>query len=192
MGRRDRGPSTSLADGRCGNGSGRWCRVVSTAAALVIGSASVVVAGGCSESSRPLPVVEEIAAAIAAVDAASATPQAFREVNADVDAVRMFVASDAATAVVGYLYTDGQLLGPAPPESVDPGLTFAADSVDFDPDAVFTAVLNELEDPIIERFVITAADDGRVRYEVFVRSERGGLLAVQVSGDGSVLGVVPR
>jgi len=57
---------------------------------------------------------------------------------------------------------------------------------------VFSAVLAELDDPIIERFVITATDDGVVRYEVFVRSERGGLLAVQVSGDGRVLGVVPR
>jgi hypothetical protein len=94
--------------------------------------------------------------------------------------------------VTGYLYTDGELLGPAPPQRVDPGLTFTADSVVFDADSVFSAVLAELDDPIIERFVITATDDGVVRYEVFVRSERGGLLAVQVSGDGRVLGVVPR
>jgi hypothetical protein len=190
--RRDRDPSVSPADRRRGSGSGRWCHVVSTIAALVIGAASVVVAGGCSDSSRPLPVVEDIPAAIGAVDAASPTPQAFREVNADVGAVRMFVASDPATEVTGYLYTDGELLGPAPPQRVDPGLAFTADAVAFDADSVFSAVLAELDDPIIERFVITATDDGGVRYEVFVRSERGGLLAVQVSGDGRVLGVVPR
>ncbi len=146
---------------------------------------------GCSSESRPLPVVDDIAAAIAAVEAADDTVM-FREVNADTEVVRMFVSSTGGPEVVGYLYAEGTLLGPAPPQSVDPGPVFAGDAVEFEPESVFGAILDELDDPAIERFVITAADDGVVRYEVFVRSERGGVLAVQISGDGGVLGVVPR
>ena len=159
--------------------------------AIAVLGVVVVALCGCSSESPPLPVVDDIAAAIAAVEAVDDTVM-FREVNADTEVVRLFVASSGDSEVVGYLYVEGDLLGPAPPQSVDPGPAFAADAVDLDTDAVFGAILAELDDPEIERFVITAADDGAARYEAFVRSERGGLLAVQLSGDGSVLGVVPR
>lgn len=161
----------------------RRCRAAMAGAALAF--------TGCSADPLPLPTVDDIPAAIAAVEAATDSV-VFREVNADIEVVRMFVATDGDSAVVGYLWAEGELLGPAPPQSVDPGPVFAGDAIDFDAESVFSAILDELDAPTIERFVITAAGDGALRYEVFVRSARGGLLAVQVSGDGSVLGVVPR
>jgi hypothetical protein len=134
----------------------------------------------------------EILDAIDAVESQRGGPQEFFEVNADTAVVNLFVATDRGREVVGYLYSDGELLGPAPPQPVESGFTFGGAAVDFDPTEILGVVIDELDDPDLERFVITAHRDSTIRYEVLVRSKRGGLLAVSLSADGGILAVVPR
>lgn len=148
----------------------------------------------CGADDAPLPLVGQIAPAVEALDAAlDAAPGEveFFEVNADVQLVNLFVASDAGASVTGYIYVDGELIGPAPSRPVEAGYTFGADDVDFDPSVVLARVSEELPGSEIVRFVITATDAGGVRYEAFVRSAQGGALVVVVDAEGEVLAVLP-
>jgi hypothetical protein len=137
-----------------------------------------------------LPAVDQIAPAIAAVEAELGGPQEYFEVNATGATVNLFVADGAAAQVTAYSYLSGALL---PPDSAQPasGATFAADALTFDPDTIFDQLLDELDDPVVARFVVVGGPDGAVQYAATVQSEQGGTLDVLLGPDGTVQSVDP-
>lgn len=159
--------------------------------ALAVSVVMATLTAACGGDTEPLPLVAQIEPAIQALDAALDGDTEFFEVNADLQLVNLFVASDGGSSVTGYIYVDGELVGPAPPQPVESGYTFSAATVDFDPAVVLSRVSEELPGSQIVRFVITATDTGGVRYEAFVRSAQGGALIVVVDAAGGVLAVLP-
>jgi hypothetical protein len=135
--------------------------------------------------------VAEIAPAMAAVESELGGPQDFFEVNATPQLVNLFVATDDGTTATAYVFLDGELQPPAPPRDVAGGATFRAEAVDFDPDTIFTGVVDELGDPAITQFVVVGGPGGAVQYSAFVTSSQGGVLDVLLGPDGTVLGVDP-
>jgi hypothetical protein len=138
-----------------------------------------------------LPLVDQIAPAIEALEASLGRPVEYYEVNADARLVNLFVATDDGATATPYVYLDGELQPPAPPLEVSTGSTFVAAGVEFDPDRVLAGVAGELDPTTLTRFVVVAGPGGEVRYEVLVQSRQGGSLAVVVGPDGAVLEVVP-
>lgn len=153
---------------------------------------AVVVLSGCSsESAAELPRVDLVGDAVAAASEQLGYELSFFEINADAQRVNLFVAGDGGATVTAYLYVDGELIGPAPPQPVESGFTFGADAIDFNSERVLDQVRADLPESELVRFVITADDAGRTRYEVFIRSRQGGSLIAVVSGTGEILAVIP-
>jgi hypothetical protein len=150
--------------------------------------------GACGDDDEPpaaLPLVGEIAPAVAAVEAELGGPQDYFEVNATPQLVNLFVATDAGSTATAYVYLDGELQPPAPPGQVAGGATFRAEALDFDPDLVFSGIAEELGDPTVTQFVVVGGPGGAVQYSAFVTSSEGGVLDVLLGPDGAVLGVDP-
>lgn len=153
----------------------------------------VLLAGCGGEPAEPegrrLPAVAEIATAVQAVETLLGGPQEYFEINADHRLVNLFVASDDGTTATAYLVVGGEVQPPAPPRPVAAGSTFTADEIGFDPDTVLDRVALELPESELTTFVILVGPGGTVRYEVLARSAQGGVLAVEVTADGTVVGV---
>ncbi len=168
-------------------------RPIATAAVALLIVVSALAAAGCGGDDGPderaRPAVAQIEAAVAALERELDGPQEYFEINADAQLVNLFVATDGATTVTPYLYIDGELQPPAPTRPVTEGATFTADRIDVDPERVLDQVAEELSDSELATFVVVVGPAGDVRYEVLTRSPRGGTLAVEVSGDGAILGV---
>jgi hypothetical protein len=138
-----------------------------------------------------LPLVDQIAPAVEALERSLGQSVEYYELNADARLVNLFVATDGGATATPYVYLDGALQPPAPPVEVSTGSTFAAGDVAFDPDSVLSGVADELDPSTLARFVVLAGPGGEVRYEVLVRSRQGGALSVVVGPDGEVREVVP-
>jgi hypothetical protein len=159
---------------------------------VVVAVASVLAAcgGGDDDAAAPLPLVDQIAPAMAAVDAALGGPQAYFEVNATPALVNLFVATDGGATVTPYVYLDGVLEPPAPGGSAS-GETFVASDVAFDPETVLDQVAAELPDSTVAQFVVLGGAGDAVQYEADVVSAQGGSLRVVLGPDGAVLAVDP-
>ncbi len=141
--------------------------------------------GEAGDADPVVPLVDEIAPAMAAVDAASGGAQQYFEVNATPQLVNLFVAADDATSAIAYIYVDGELGPPAPPEPAQ-GATFAAAAVTFDPATILDG---DLPDADLTVFTVIGGPAGAVQYGVVARSAEGGTLDITLAADGSVLGV---
>ena len=167
-------------------------RVPAVAVAL-----AVAMAGGCGDDdggdgdgAATTPAVELVDPAVAAVEADLGGPQDYFEINVTGTTVNLFVADDDGTHVTAYTYLGGELLPPDEPKDAS-GATFRADAIAFDPDSIFDAVVDELGDPLITRFVIVGGPGGAVQYAATVLSEQGGQLDVLLGPDGTIQGVDP-
>ena len=147
--------------------------------------------GGDDDQPAVVPVVAEISPAIAAVEAELGGPQDYFEINATTQLVNVFVSTDGGATATAYVYLEGHLQPPAPPRDVAGGATFRADAVDFDADAIFTGILDELDDAAITQFVVVGGSGGAVQYSAFVTSSAGGVLDVILGPDGTVISVDP-
>lgn len=158
---------------------------------VVVGSVVASCGGDDADTApqRRVPAVAEIVPAIEALEEMLGGPQEYFEINADHRLVNLFVSTDDGTTATAYLFVDGEVQPPAPPRPVEAGNTFGGDEVDFDADQVLARVATELPGSELATFVIVVGPTGTVRYEVLTRSGQGGTLAVEVLGDGTVLGV---
>jgi hypothetical protein len=157
---------------------------------LVAALATTIAACGDDDPpAAPRPAVQLVMPAIEALEAHLGAPQEYFEINADHRLVNLFVAVEGGRSFVPYLYLDGEIQPPAPSQPVSAGETFAAEDITFEPAKVLERVADDLPNSVMERFVILVGPEGALRYEVFVRSPRGGQLAVAVTGAGEVLGV---
>ncbi len=154
---------------------------------MIVAGLVLVACGG--EDAPPVPIVDQIDEAIAAVEAHYGVPQQYFEISATIERVGVIVAVDGATAAEQGGYTaDGGL---EVPEPVGPasGSTFSADAVTFDPDRIFDQLRSELNDPVIIDFAIQGTPSGSVVYDATVASESGGVLLVLLGPTGQILGV---
>jgi hypothetical protein len=163
-----------------------WCGALLTVALLGTGAAC---GGGDGDGDAAMvPAVELVDPAVAAVEAERGGAQDYFEINVTGSTVNLFVATDGATTATAYSYLGGELL---PPDAAQPasGATFRADALTFDADTVLDGVLEELDDPVIARFVIVGGPGGAVQYAATVTSAQGGQLDVLVAPDGTIQGV---
>lgn len=134
--------------------------------------------------------VDDIDAAIDAVEAELGTPQRYFEITANPQLTNIFVAVDDDTAVVPYVFLDGELQPPAPKQTGAQGLTFTADDVDIDGGLVAERFADELPNTSINALSVYGDGFGAT-YVVAGRSEAGGLLDIVVRGDGQIVSVDP-
>ena len=155
------------------------------AAAMV--AALVGCGGDDDQSDAPLPIVDQIAPALAAVDAHYGSPQDFFEASADLEGVGVIVALDDATAAERFRFEGGELSEPEPLGEAS-GATFRSADVEFDTGTIFDALRDELDDPVIVDFAVQGSEGGAV-YDATVTSDNGGVLLVLLGADGRVLAV---
>jgi hypothetical protein len=136
--------------------------------------------------------VVDLRQAVGAVEAQLGAGQQYFEVTATTQLTNVFVAVDGGTAAVPYVYVDGMLLDPAPRLEGASGQTFAADQIGFDETAVLAGVEAELPRATIESLSIEGGPSGTLRYVVSARSAQGGVLDIEVGGDGVVFAVTSR
>jgi hypothetical protein len=166
----------------------RW-RVVAVAAVSV-----ALVLGACNADSgddTDAGLAADVRAAVAAVEAERGAGQEFFEVTATPPLTNVFVAVEDATAVVAYVYRDGELEEPAPVQSGASGFTFTAEAIAFDDDAVLSKIADELPDAMIQSLSVEGGANDTVRYVVSVLSDAGGVLDITVGADGTVVSVDP-
>lgn len=142
-----------------------------------------------SPSADELPLLDQIAPAIAALETQLGGAQDYFEINATTRLVNLFVALNNGVVAQPWLYlagtltsTEGQPAG---------GGTFSSSSVEFDPDVILSTVLTEVPGISIESFYIHGDGQGNVLYGVLATSDKGGGLDVVLGADGSVKSVDP-
>jgi len=140
-------------------------------------------------SAEELPLLGEIAPAIAAIAAQLGGPQEFFEINATARLVNLFVALNNGAVAQPWLYLEGTLTSTE--GQAASGGTFSSSMVEFDPGVILSTVLTELPGISIESFYIHGDGQGNVLYGVLATSEKGGGLDVVLGADGSVKSVDP-
>lgn len=183
---------------------------VSTASVAFVGIVFAFAVGGCggsdsggdevtavidsvpdSRSTGQRPAfVDDVVAAIDAVEAELGAGQQFFEVTANARFTNVFVAVDDATAAVAYAYVDGALESPAPKQSGAAGSTFSRDDVDFDPNLIATEVSADLPMSSVDAMSVYGNGVG-VTYVLAVTSGAGGFLDIVVGPQGQVFSVDP-
>ena len=166
----------------------RVVALVAAALLVVVGTAGCGDDDGGGPAARP--AVDQIAPAIAAVEAELGGPQQYFEINATPQVVNLFVADAAKTSVTPYVYVGGAVAESGPSSSAE-GNTFAAAAATFDPATILDGVTNELPDPDIVVFTIVGGPGGAVQYTASVQSSEGGVLDVTIAADGTVQEVDP-
>lgn len=140
-------------------------------------------------AARELPLLDQIAPAIGALESEMGGPQEFFEINATARLVNLFVAVNDGALAQPWLYLEGTLTSTE--GQAASGGTFASSSVDFDPATILSQVLTEVPGISIESFYIHGDGLGNVLYGVLATSEKGGGLDVVLGSDGSVKSVDP-
>lgn len=154
-------------------------------------SDSVAVSTGAAAipSADELPLLDQIAPAVAALEAQLGGPQQYFEINATARLVNLFVALNNGAVAQPWLYLEGTLTSTE--GQAASGGTFGSSAVDFDPDLILSTVLTELPGISVESFYIHGDGLGNVLYGVLATSDKGGGLDVVLGTDGSVKSVDP-
>ena len=163
-------------------------RVVALAAAalLVVGTAGC----GGDDDEPERPALDQIAPAVAALEAKLGGPQQYFEINATPQLVNLFVADAAKTTVTPYVYVGGAVAEAGESAGAE-GNTFAATAATFDPSTVLAGVTERLPSSDIVLFTIAGGPGGTVQYTATVQSKEGGTLTVTLGADGVVQSVDP-
>jgi hypothetical protein len=187
--------AVALVLGACSDGSDDTGESASTAAAAPTPAATLE-----CPAAEPELLVDRVGDAVAAVEAELGAPQRLFEIDASFAFVNVIVATAASgtgassslptTTAVRYRWVPDQPLDVEEMGEAQ-GATFAAADLAFDPRTVLSCVRTELASSTIDLLEIVGSDGGAPVYTVFVSSEQGGQLAVQVSPAGQVQSVDP-
>ena len=142
----------------------------------------------CAVADDPVLMVDEIDAAVAAVEAELGGEQVYFEINATPLLVNLFVADPVAKTVTPYVYVGGELSA-EDPLPVESGSAFPASALAIDPQRVLSCITDQLPDSGLDVFFVEANADGAVRYTVLTTNAQGGQLTIEVTGAGLVLAV---
>ena len=153
---------------------------------------AVTTAGGgdTSITSVPPPIVDQIDAAVAALESTMGGPQQYFEINATSQLINLFVALNDGAVVQPWVYVDG-ILTDSEGQAVESGGTFTADLLDFDAATIFSKLAAEVPGATIETFYVHGDSQGNVLYGALVTSSRGGALEIILGPDGAVKSVDP-
>lgn len=136
------------------------------------------------------PMVDRIDDAIFALETHYQAPQDYFEISTDDERVSLIVAvDDASAAEQAFWSPDDGLVEPVRIGEGATGQTFRSRELDVDPGRVLDQVREELPESEIVDFAVVGGAGDAVSYSALVRSEQGGTLEVQLSGDGDILGV---
>ena len=167
-------------------------RALSAVLAAALVGATALAGCGDDDGDVALPAVQDIAPAVAALEASLGGPQDYFELDATVLGVTLWVAGtaaddDGATTATPYLYVGGEVASNGAAQPAE-GQTFtAAQALTFDADRVLDDVAGDLAGSTIDSFSIVGSADSGVQFAVVVVSDRGGEISVQVDGQGRVL-----
>jgi hypothetical protein len=138
---------------------------------------------------NPLPIVDQIPAAIDALEAETGGAVEFFEINATAQFVNLFVALNDGAVAQPWLYAAGELTSSeGQPAS---GGTFSGDAVDVDPEVIFDRLLDEVPGITVQSFYIHGDGAGNLLYGVLASSEQGGGLDIVLAPNGDVVSVDP-
>ena len=166
-------------------------RLAVLAAVVAVG---VSACGSTADVARP--VVGEIPAAVADLEAEVGSDLEYFEISADLGGVTLILAETAVESSgetlgmfattyrweKGEITTDGETL---PAE----GATFQASAIDLDPETLFERIDAELSVPVIADVAIQGTGTGSTVIDATVVNDKGGTLLVLLAGDGRILGV---
>lgn len=158
---------------------------------MVVASALAVGAcGGDDDPDARGPRIDDIAAAVDALEGELGGAQDYFEINADPGKVTLWIASQDGSMATPYVFADDELSQADEPQEAA-GETFTADEgLTFDPEAVLHQVLEDFGDNVQQFSVIGGAGDA-VRFGAIVQSDRGGQLDVGLGPDGEILEASP-
>jgi hypothetical protein len=142
----------------------------------------------CAVSDDPVLMVDQIDAAVAAVEAELGGEQVYFEINATPLLVNLFVADPVAKTVTPYVYVGGELSAEEP-LPVESGSAFPASALAIDTQRVLSCITDQLPGSGLDVFFVEANADGAVRYTVLTTNAQGGQLTIEVTGAGLVLAV---
>lgn len=160
-----------------------WLLLLTLAGAVAV---AVLLTSGGDDGSPPATIrAADVPAAVRAVEARLGGPQRYTEINAGADVVNLFVAGDDGTETP-WLYTGGELEGPAPAVPADPTHpAFALDGVALDRARDVAADAQaKFPTATLTRFSLRKAPDAVV-WSVAMRSSQGGLIELTFSADGT-------
>jgi hypothetical protein len=156
--------------------------------------AALALLGSCGDddgeggNGAEMPLVGEIAPAVAALEGELGGAVRYYEIRADSLAVTLWVSAREGRWAVPYVFADGELSDPQPAQPVDGGFAFAADdALQFDADHVLDQVADDLADSTLTQFWIEGGEGGATRLNVTAESARGGVLEIVLSPDGEPL-----
>jgi len=188
-----RGDRRGFAADRSGLGPTRWhTGDVFGRLCVVVCLLGLLSSCGGDDDDAPVPVVELIPEAVAAVEEHYGAPQEYFEISARIDGVAYVAAVDDATVAEQGSYMADGVFGPPEPIGEASGATFRADQIDVDPDRIFAGIRDELDDPVIIDFAIRGGPDGTVIYDATVVSDGGGLLRVTLGPEGQIQAVTAQ
>jgi hypothetical protein len=151
---------------------------------------AVLSLAACGGDSVEGPLVDEIPAAVDALEGELGSPQAYFEINADPAKVTLWVASDDASTATPWVFADGELAQADEPQDAE-GETFTAgEGLTFDAETVLDQVLDDFGDNV-RQFSIVGGTGDVVRFGAIVQSDRGGQLDVGLGADGQVIEASP-
>jgi hypothetical protein len=135
--------------------------------------------------------IDDVAPAIAAVEAARGGPQRYTEINANESVVNLFVALPDGTEVA-YVFRDGKLEPPAEPTAQQPGAKpFDLASVDLAAVSGFEALLeHDLPDTVLRRLTLVEIPDKGLNWVATVVNSKGSPIDVVFSPSGALIGAV--
>lgn len=150
-----------------------------------------VACGDDDADDHALPLVGDIAPAVAALERELGDAPQYFEIRATPLAVTLWISADQGRRAIPYVYAQDELAAPEASEAVDGGFTFsaAAEAVAFDPDTILDQVVEDLDTPLTQ-FSILGTQSGEPRLAVTAQSERGGQFEIVVAPDGRVLETV--
>lgn len=165
---------------------------------LLVVAAIVATAGCGSGSNGPMPLVDQIPEAIAAMNATigDAADLEYFEISADLTGVTLVLAehsqdsmgADTGSFATSYRWENDVLEQVGETASAE-GATFLGSMVDLDAASVFAGIEAELDDPTVVDLAVQGDGNGGIVIDVSVENDKGGRLLVLIDSVGRVLGV---